>query len=258
MASRLHALGVSDACISKYLRYCPNATETWGKAASLVDAVLNEEPDLVVFDSLADFTSAAGLNENDNTEMTAWVKQTATPLNVAGVTTLALDHVAKASDGKYQRGASAKKAKSDAVWRLDVTQAFSVEDMGEIEVVRAKDRLGYLPSRITYGIGGNGVRSFVERRQVHDAQAERDARHHDEAVERRAFCSRVAEILSGTDTNSMAREDLVRALGGTAQKTRQQVVANARNLYPSSTYEFRKAGVGFRAHLVTEENQDAD
>ena len=59
---------------------------------------------------------------------------------------------------------------------LEVRAPFDHETVGEIELVRAKDRLAHLPPRLRFRIGGNGkgVTTF-ERIEVEDIEQQRRA-----------------------------------------------------------------------------------
>lgn len=53
---------------------------------------------------------------------------------------------------------------------------FDHETVGEVELIRAKDRLAYLPPRVRYRIGGNGKGATTfERVEVEDIKAQRAA-----------------------------------------------------------------------------------
>ena len=177
VAGRLLALGVTPQQASQHFAYYPFTEPTLEDADELVAEMMALRPAIVVFDSGADMYAAASLNENDNMDMTRWALAFSQRLSREhGIASVVLEHVAKAGDGSYQRGAGAKKAKVDALWMLEVLAPFDHETVGEVELVRAKDRLAHLPPRVRYRIGGDGNgRTTFERIDAEDEGAKRAA-----------------------------------------------------------------------------------
>jgi len=172
IASRLAALGVEPETVSRYFAYFPFTEPTLDDAADLIEEIVALTPSLVVFDSGADMYVASGLNENDNMDMTRWATEFTQRLaRVHGIATVVLEHVAKNSDGTYQRGATAKKAKVDAAWRIEVRAPFDATTVGEIDLVRTKDRLAHLVERARFTIGGDDSTLVFTRVEVEDEQA---------------------------------------------------------------------------------------
>jgi hypothetical protein len=114
------------------------------------------KPALAVFDSFADFLALAGLNENDAGDVTRWVTEVAQPLKNNGCAVLLLDHVTKNGEtrGRYARGSGAKLAKVDVSWTLTQSAPFDRETVGEITLVRHKDRAACLLKRLRFAVGG--------------------------------------------------------------------------------------------------------
>jgi hypothetical protein len=105
-------------------------------------------------------------------DMTRWATEFTQRLARAhGIATVVLEHVAKNSDGNYQRGAGAKKAKVDAAWRIDVRSPFDATTVGEVDLVRTKDRLARLVERARFAIGGKDGALVFTRVEVEDEQA---------------------------------------------------------------------------------------
>jgi hypothetical protein len=172
IASRLAAFGVDPDNVSRYFAYFPFTEPTLDDAAELVEEVVALAPTLVVFDSGADMYVASGLNENDNMDMTRWATEFTQRLARAhGIASVVLEHVAKNSDGSYQRGAGAKKAKVDAAWRIEVRSPFDATTVGEVDLVRTKDRLAHLVERARFTIGGSDGGLVFTRVEVEDEQA---------------------------------------------------------------------------------------
>lgn len=176
IAARLVSFGVTPEQASECFVYFPFSEPTLEDADDLVAEMSVLDPVLVVFDSGADMYAAAALNENDNMDMTRWALAFSQRLSREhGIASVVLEHIAKAGDGSYQRGAGAKKAKVDALWMLEVRSPFDHETVGEVELVRAKDRLAHLPSRLRFRIGGDGKgKTTFERVEVEDVEHQRE------------------------------------------------------------------------------------
>jgi hypothetical protein len=172
VGGRLLSLGATPEDVTACFAYYPFAEPTLDDADELAAEMAALDPQLVVFDSGADLYVASALNENDNMDMTRWALAFSQRLTRGhGIATVVLEHVAKAGDGSYQRGAGAKKAKVDALWMLEVRAPFDHETVGEIELVRKKDRLAHLPPKVRYRIGGDGTGTTIfERIDVADEQ----------------------------------------------------------------------------------------
>jgi hypothetical protein len=121
---------------------------------------------LVVFDSLADFLTAAGAEDNSNSDFGRWFAEFITPLKRQGVAVLVLDHVPKSIEGTAHgpRGAGAKTDKVDVQWSLKVVRRFGREQVGEVELTRSKDREGLVPRTVSFTIGGG-----VFERETHSS-----------------------------------------------------------------------------------------
>lgn len=127
------------------------------------------EPDMVVFDSVADMLVQAGLEEDNNSEVSGWAKGVLEPLKFQHhAAVVVLDHVTKSKDsrGGWSRGAGAKKGKTDVQWALDQAKVFDVNTMGILTLTQNKDREGYAPRNIVYKIGGQGGKTILERTET--------------------------------------------------------------------------------------------
>jgi hypothetical protein len=154
IAERLEEMGADLDELDRLIHYhAADLTLEPDSVAALLATVDDVEPALVVFDSLADFLGMASLEENANSDVTAWFMKVAQPLKDAGVTSLILDHVPKTGKGG-PRGASSKVAKMDVQWELEVTQRFNRDRTGEIELKHTKDRECWLPKIVRFSVGG--------------------------------------------------------------------------------------------------------
>lgn len=147
MVEKLVALGATPDLLTR-LTYVPFPGRTWGQAdIDVLDELMTSTaPTLAVVDSVSAVMSAAGLNENDNTDASRIYKTVY--LRMArehGAAVVVLDHVAKSDEGgRYARGASSKLGLVDVSWRLDVIRRFSRTQDGVLKLVIGKDRRGYL------------------------------------------------------------------------------------------------------------------
>ncbi len=194
VAARLEALGATPDEVSRHFAYYAFTEPTLDDADELAAEMAALEPALVVFDSGADMYVASGLDENSNMDMTEWARAFSQRLSRAlGIASVVLEHVTKKGDDSYQRGAGAKKAKVDASWRLEVLSPFDHETVGEVELVRKKDRLAHLPSALRYRVGGNGAGTTVfERVPVEDEEAQLAE---DQKRKREAFRTEAVNVL---------------------------------------------------------------
>jgi AAA domain len=104
---------------------------------------------VVVWDGLAQSQANAGIEENSNSESSAFISRFIRPMALAGPAVLVLDHVGKASTApgmpapRYARGASSKLGDVTGVqYFLRKVQAFNRETPGTGELIVSKDRPG--------------------------------------------------------------------------------------------------------------------
>jgi energy-coupling factor transporter ATP-binding protein EcfA2 len=115
---------------------------------------------LVVFDSASKALGAAGLDENNPSEVTRWTTNIVIPTREAGATVIVIDHVTKGATKTtpYARGAGSKLADTDVSWYVEAVHNFDRETVGKVELTRKKDREGRLPERLAFEVGdGNGA-----------------------------------------------------------------------------------------------------
>lgn len=144
---------------------------------SLVNIAAQWPEALTVLDSASKALSFAGLNENDNTEVTTWTKHLIQAAKNHALPLVVIDHVAKQDKSKYARGASAKGADADVAWRVEKLEDFNRESGGLIRVVQHKDREGYFPFKTLWEIGdGQGNLTLTPTdREERDAEEEESA-----------------------------------------------------------------------------------
>jgi hypothetical protein len=155
ISERLVDLGLDPDTVDEHLYYYPDPNLPLTQAAkrayeALLDTV---KPSLIIFDSFINFLAMAGLSENENTDVAKWATFYAHPARSRDVTAVILDHVPH--DGSHARGATRKKDEVDVMWRLAQAKPFDRETVGEITLVREKDREGWLPHTVTFSVGGS-------------------------------------------------------------------------------------------------------
>jgi hypothetical protein len=115
-------------------------------------------PDMLIIDSLADFLSMCGLDENASMDFTKFFGSMIKPLRDRSIAIIILDHEPWESRG-HARGSTAKLAKVDVEWELRQTRFFDRDQQGELMLTRKKDRLAQLREKtITYAVGGPSLR----------------------------------------------------------------------------------------------------
>ncbi|MCA1791970.1 MAG: AAA family ATPase [Thioalkalivibrio sp.] len=171
-ARRLQGLGADPDVLRERFRYYarPGLSLDPASLDALLRTVEGYQPDLIVFDSVADVLGASGLDEDSNADVTTWAKKMLEPLKFDyGAALIAIDHVTKSKEGRggYARGAGAKKSKTDAAWKVVKASEFSATRMGIIRMEADKDRDGWLPSSLAFRIGGRGDSAIhIERMEA--------------------------------------------------------------------------------------------
>jgi hypothetical protein len=157
IAKRLMGLGLTPTQVTNQFLYFPLTSPSLKEADSLLRRIVGFNPVWGVFDSGADFYTAAGLKENDNDDMVTWFKAFVQPLSrTYQIGSLLLDHENAVGEEGKPRGASSKKQKTDASWHIKVTKPFDQDTIGEVEFERKKNRHGSLPPLRKARIGGDG------------------------------------------------------------------------------------------------------
>jgi hypothetical protein len=124
-------------------------------------------PALIVFDSLANFLGAAGLDESTIDDLIRWAAAYTRPARASGITVVLLDH--SGHDDTRPRGASRKVQEADVLWSVRCPQPFDRDTVGSITIRRQKDRSAWLPDRVKFSVGG-GASGFVFRQSYGTVQ----------------------------------------------------------------------------------------
>lgn len=162
---RLAALGADPELIDNFFWYYPFSSINVlnpEHRQNFNQALEEAAPNLIIFDSVADILSQAGLKENENDDITSLVKHFVDPLRNQEVACLFIDHVTKAqNDGGWARGAGQKKSKTDAAWTFSATKQFDRNTIGRVSLKKSKDRLGQLPMNHLFKMGGDGNGTII-------------------------------------------------------------------------------------------------
>lgn len=146
IVSRLLALQVRPEQLGRFHLVRPRGPLGPAELGDLEQRARAANPDLLVIDGLAEALMNDEADENDNIEVTRWLRTRPRRLAEAtGAAVLMIDHVAKAKDdrGGWGRGAGAKKAAIDgAAYIVEVREAFSRHVPGRIDLIVSKDRQG--------------------------------------------------------------------------------------------------------------------
>lgn len=170
-ADRLARMGADPGQLDQYFHYyeMPGLTLSEEDRTSLLVEVEEIAPDLVIFDSCADLLTQAGMDEDDAFEITTYYRSVLQPIaHEHGAAVAMIDHVVKSKEarGTYARGSGAKKAKTDVAWTVTPQSRFALDPpkIGLIELKIAKDRLGRLPGRVAFRVGGTAAgKTIVEQ-----------------------------------------------------------------------------------------------
>ena len=161
IAELLQCYGADSADVDKFIHYAEfphltsEATERWERTVQTIS------PSLVVFDSFADMLALEGSEENNSVHVTQWIKNFAEPVKKAGGAVLILDHINKTNSGKGARGSTAKLAKVDVAWQLSSKKPFDRTSTAELTIVKDKDRMGCLPKKRNFTVGGDGNGNLI-------------------------------------------------------------------------------------------------
>ena len=162
-SERLKQMGADPNLIGKYLVYLPFPDLTLGERGrqDLYELLDEIDPALIVFDSWASFLSSAGFSENDNAEIEHWDNALTKRAKQRGIASVILDHVPH--DVDRSRGGARKKEVADVQWQVKKTQDFDRDGVGEVLLIKHKDREGWLPPTIKFSVGGRFGKLVCQR-----------------------------------------------------------------------------------------------
>jgi hypothetical protein len=245
---RLLALGAEPDVIAEKFAYF--SYPAWSTSDVLAhEETLKHVPDLalVVYDTVTDMLTNAGLNEDKGGDVTWWVKAFPERARQLGVTVIALDHTPKSGDTAV--GSRAKRAKSKVMYHMKMTKRFDQESLGKITVKLTKNSRGApLPQETrTFECGGDQG-NFIWRPTGLVGQLE------DAAEGKQPLIQRIIEALGAAGDAGLNKSEIVTRTGGNNQAVRKQVDELAGGeLYPFEV--FKRDGKGHdRFRLVKAES----
>jgi hypothetical protein len=148
------ALDVSLEALDAHMYYYPRVDlSTDRESREWYNGLLDTftEQGLIVFDSWLGFLSLSGLAEDSNDDLEKWAK---TFLNAAMSrkwTVLLLDHTGH--NGDHARGASRKSQVVQVQYQVKKKAPFDRTSVGTLELERKKDRLAWLPEKVSVQLG---------------------------------------------------------------------------------------------------------
>lgn len=163
-ASRLALMGVTREEAAR-IHYYPFVGLTLADSDALLSLVLDLEPALVIFDSMADVLTASQLSEDTSTDVTNWMVNMAVRIarSPAEPCVLILDHNTKdGTNTKYARGSGAKKAKADIAFYVEKRADFDAQTLGRVALLRTKNRIGFVPEKTEFVVGGKDGKLVCE------------------------------------------------------------------------------------------------
>lgn len=125
-----------EICSIRYI-YPDRTPNLLKDGVQLVKQLKSDGVDGILYDSLAVFLGAAGIQENDQTGVRNWFDKSCRPMNVSWV----IDHTGH-ENADHGRGASAKQDAVDFGIHLTTKTPFSEGCDGEIELTAVKVRRG--------------------------------------------------------------------------------------------------------------------
>ena len=161
IAERLEQLGADPDELDRLIHYHPfPELPTTDEGRELFEAMLDRiNPALVCYDSWISFLADNGLDENSSNDIAAFSSHYFQPARRRGITTLVLDHVPH--EGNHARGSTRKRDEVDVMWSLSRLRPFDRDRVGSIVLNRIKDREGWLPTSVTFSVGGTGDGGFM-------------------------------------------------------------------------------------------------
>ena len=163
ISERLKQMGAEPELVSEYLVYLPFPDLTLDERdkQAFYDALDDIKPVLLVLDSWASFLSSAGLSENENPEIEHWDNAFTKKAKDRCIASVILDHTPHDLD--RSRGGARKREVADVQWQVKKTQPFDRDDVGEVLLIKKKDREGWLPPTAKFSVGGRFGRLICER-----------------------------------------------------------------------------------------------
>jgi RecA-family ATPase len=143
---RLKTIGVTTAEIQENLLYFrPTEESSTAEITSLCAQCAELGVSLVILDSLGEAFGLDSISENNDDEVSPWMRQVPRRLAEAGACVIIVDHSTKANDNPlYPSGSKRKRAVvGGAAYFVEALQALAQGKGGKLRLTTAKDRHGY-------------------------------------------------------------------------------------------------------------------
>lgn len=143
IANRLRTLGLTRDEIVTNVSYIRPTDPTSPEAiAALARLVREREAVLVVIDSLGEAFGLDGINENNDNEVTPWLRRVGRTLADTGACIVVVDHVTKALDNPlYAKGSARKRAQIGGTsFLVEALKPLTKGQGGKLRLTCAKDR----------------------------------------------------------------------------------------------------------------------
>jgi hypothetical protein len=244
---RLQALGAEPDVIAELFAYF--AYPGWSTAdVAAHEETLKHVPNLalVIYDTVTDMLTNAGLNEDKGIDVTQWVKQFPERARQLGVTVIALDHTPKGGDTAV--GSRAKRAKAKVMYHMKMTKRFDRESLGKVNVTLKKNSRGAtLPQGTrTFECGGDGQGNFVWRQT---SIPDLDGKTTDIAL-----LTKIKEVITTAGDEGMSINQIQNRVGGRKSTLQAAVqLMSSSDVFPVQVFKGGKGGYD-RFRLVKAES----
>jgi hypothetical protein len=140
---RLRELGATDRELAEWIHVEPDAAPSEADLASLLALA----PTVAIVDASAGVYAALGLDDNSRLDVERYARTIVDPLAHARVSTITLDHVAKAREqrGRFAIGSERKAGGADVHLSFEAVRRLHRGGSGLVRITVAKDRDGFLP-----------------------------------------------------------------------------------------------------------------
>jgi hypothetical protein len=175
--ARLLALGASPDDIRDRVKYLHNPTPEEIQSAQAW--AVENKPQMVILDGLAESMAAQGVNEDKAVEVLPFLRENLRPFAEAGAAVVIADHVTKSAEGRGQfaRGSGAKAGRYDGVsYEIVMGEAYTPSVKGFVKLKVQKDRNGgtgprgmiYAELHFSPSINGKTITAFLEPAKKHE------------------------------------------------------------------------------------------
>jgi hypothetical protein len=217
IVDRLRLLGANEGDITRLHFITPQVGLTYGTQhiIALAGAVRAR---LLVLDSVGEAMAVGGINEDKDSEVGPWMRQTLRLIHdqAPELAILPIDHSTKAKDNPlFPSGSKRKRAAvTGRAYLLNVRKPFGIDAIGYVQLVVAKDRGG----TFTRGsIAGEIMLDATVTPYRHTVTAGRDGDNYAPKVARRNASERVREVL-GESLVPLTAEQITRMANGPDRK----------------------------------------